>query len=45
MNYAPEYVWEIYAAHLFTGFIASFNVRRDTNPAYTITIAVQYCTR
>ena len=35
LNYAPEYVWEsYYAAHLFPGFIASFNVQRDTNPAY-----------
>jgi high affinity Mn2+ porin len=35
LNYAPEYVWEsYYAARLFPGFIASFNVQRDTNPAY-----------
>jgi len=45
MNYDPEYAWEIYEAHLFTGFIARLNVRRDTNPAHTITIEAQYCTR
>jgi high affinity Mn2+ porin len=35
LNYAPEYVWEsYYAARLFPGFIASFDVQRDVNPAY-----------
>jgi high affinity Mn2+ porin len=35
LNYYPEYVWEsYYSARLFPGFIASFDVQRDTNPAY-----------
>jgi high affinity Mn2+ porin len=35
LNYAPEYVWEsFYSARLFPGFYASFDVQRDTNPAY-----------
>jgi high affinity Mn2+ porin len=35
LNYYPEYVWEsYYSAPLFPGFIASFDVQRDTNPAY-----------
>jgi high affinity Mn2+ porin len=35
LNYAPEYVWEsYYAARLFPGFFASFDVQRDTNLAY-----------
>jgi len=35
LNYCPEYVWEsYYSARLFPGFIASFDVQRDANPAY-----------
>lgn len=35
LSYSPEYVWEsYYAARLFPGFVASFDVQRDTNPAY-----------
>ena len=35
LNYSPEYVWEsYYAARLFPGFVASFDVQRDANPAY-----------
>jgi high affinity Mn2+ porin len=35
LNYYPEYVWEsYYSARLFPGFTASFDVQRDTNPAY-----------
>jgi high affinity Mn2+ porin len=35
LNYAPEYVWETYySARLFPGFYATFDVQRDTNPAY-----------
>jgi len=35
LNYAPEYVWEsFYSARLFPGFFATFDVQRDTNPAY-----------
>ena len=35
LNYAPEYVWEsFYSARLFQGFFATFDVQRDTNPAY-----------
>jgi hypothetical protein len=34
-RYSPEYVWEsYYAARLFPGFMASFDVQRDANPAY-----------
>jgi high affinity Mn2+ porin len=35
LNYAPEYVWEsYYSARLAPGFYTSFDVQRDTNPAY-----------
>jgi high affinity Mn2+ porin len=35
LNYAPEYVWEsYYSARVLPGFYASFDVQRDTNPAY-----------
>jgi high affinity Mn2+ porin len=35
LNYAPEYVWEsYYSARLFPGFYATFDLQRDTNPAY-----------
>jgi high affinity Mn2+ porin len=35
LNYAPEYVWEtFYSARLFRGFTTTFDVQRDTNPAY-----------
>jgi len=35
LNYAPEYVWEsFYSARLFPDFFATFDVQRDTNPAY-----------
>jgi high affinity Mn2+ porin len=35
LNYAPEYVWEsFYSARLFPGFYATFDLQRDTNPAY-----------
>jgi high affinity Mn2+ porin len=35
LNYAPEYVWEsFYSARLFPGFYATFDMQRDTNPAY-----------
>jgi high affinity Mn2+ porin len=35
LNYAPEYVWEsFYSARLFPGFYSTFDVQRDTNPAY-----------
>ena len=35
LNYAPECVWEsYYSARLFPGFYASFDLQRDTNPAY-----------
>ncbi|HLH40187.1 MAG TPA: carbohydrate porin [Bryobacteraceae bacterium] len=33
--YSPEYVWEsYYSARVAPGFYASFDVQRDTNPAY-----------
>lgn len=35
LNYAPEYVWEsYYSVRLVPGFYTSFDVQRDTNPAY-----------
>ena len=35
LNYAPECVWEsYYSARLVPGFYTSFDVQRDTNPAY-----------
>jgi high affinity Mn2+ porin len=35
LNYAPEYVWEsFYSARVVPGFYATFDVQRDTNPAY-----------
>ena len=35
LNYAPEYVWEsFYSSRLFPGFYATFDMQRDTNPAY-----------
>jgi high affinity Mn2+ porin len=35
LNYAPEYVWEsFYSARLFPNFFATFDVQRDSNPAY-----------
>src|SRR5579875_373982 len=35
LNYGPELVWEsYYSARLFPGFYATFDVQRDTNPAY-----------
>jgi high affinity Mn2+ porin len=35
LNYAPEYVWEsYYAARVLPGFYTSFDLQRDTNPAY-----------
>jgi high affinity Mn2+ porin len=35
LNYAPEYVWEsFYSARLVPGFYTTFDVQRDTNPAY-----------
>lgn len=35
LNYAPEYVWEsYYAARLVPAFYATFDIQRDTNPAY-----------
>jgi high affinity Mn2+ porin len=35
LNYAPEYVWEsFYSARVFPGLFATFDVQRDTNPAY-----------
>lgn len=35
LNYAPEYVWEsYYSARAFPGLYVSFDVQRDTNPAY-----------
>src|SRR5580700_5250937 len=35
LNYAPEYVWEsYYSARLSPGFYTTFDVQRDTNPAY-----------
>jgi high affinity Mn2+ porin len=35
LNYAPEYVWEsFYSARLMPGFYTTFDVQRDTNPAY-----------
>ncbi len=35
LNYAPEYVWEsYYAARALPGFYTTFDVQRDTNPAY-----------
>jgi len=35
LNYAPEYVWEsYYSAHVAPALYASFDVQRDTNPAY-----------
>lgn len=35
LNYAPEYVWETYySARLVPGFYTSFDMQRDTNPAY-----------
>lgn len=35
LNYAPEYVWEsFYSARVVPGFYATFDVQRDSNPAY-----------
>jgi high affinity Mn2+ porin len=35
LNYAPEYVWEsFYSTRPFRGFSATFDMQRDTNPAY-----------
>ena len=35
LNYAPEYVWEsYYSARPLPGFFVSFDLQRDTNPAY-----------
>jgi len=35
LNYAPEYVWEsFYSARVVPGFYATFDLQRDTNPAY-----------
>lgn len=35
LNYAPEYVWEsFYSARVYNGLFASFDVQRDTDPAY-----------
>ncbi|HTC32797.1 MAG TPA: carbohydrate porin [Bryobacteraceae bacterium] len=35
LNYAPEYVWETYySAKVARGLYATFDVQRDTNPAY-----------
>lgn len=35
LNYAPEYVWEsFYSARIVPGFWATFDVQRDTDPAY-----------
>ena len=35
LNYAPERVWEsFYSARVVAGFYASFDLQRDTNPAY-----------
>jgi hypothetical protein len=35
LNYAPEYVWEsFYSARLVPGFYTTFDVQRDSNPAY-----------
>ncbi len=35
LNYAPEYLWEsYYSAHVVPGFYTTFDVQRDTNPAY-----------
>jgi high affinity Mn2+ porin len=35
LNYSPEYVWETYySARAFPGFYTSFDVQRDSNPAY-----------
>jgi high affinity Mn2+ porin len=35
LNYAPEYVWEsFYSARIVPGFYTTFDVQRDTNPAY-----------
>jgi high affinity Mn2+ porin len=35
LNYAPEYVWEsFYSMRIVPGFYATFDLQRDTNPAY-----------
>jgi len=35
LNYAPEYVWEnFYSARVVPGLYATFDLQRDTNPAY-----------
>ena len=35
LNYAPEYVWEsYYSARVTGGLYATFDLQRDTNPAY-----------
>jgi high affinity Mn2+ porin len=35
LNYAPEDLWEsYYAARLFPGFMATFDVQHYNNPAY-----------
>ncbi|MFN7996940.1 MAG: carbohydrate porin [Bryobacteraceae bacterium] len=35
LTYAPEYVWEsYYSARVVPGLYATFDVQRDTNPAY-----------
>jgi high affinity Mn2+ porin len=35
LNYAPEYVWEsFYSARVVPGFYATFDVQRDSNPAF-----------
>ncbi len=35
LNYAPEYVWEsFYSARLYHGLFGTFDVQRDTDPAY-----------
>ena len=35
LNYAPEYVWEsFYSARVVAGFYATFDLQRDSNPAY-----------
>jgi high affinity Mn2+ porin len=35
LNYAPEYVWEsFYSARVVPGFYATFDLQRDSNPAF-----------
>ena len=35
LNYAPEYVWEsFYSARVAPGFFTTFDIQRDSNPAY-----------